>query len=56
MVAETGLERSGIFLTFFQYFLLVQNIRGFERQYDSFSDYDVFVSKSTKLSFQGRKS
>ena len=27
-----------------------------KQQYDSFCDYDVFVSKSTKLSLQGRTS
>ena len=56
MVAETGLERSGMFFTFFRYFLLVVSFVDSKQQYDSFCDYDVFLSKSTKLSLQSRTS
>ena len=46
-----------MFLPFFlDIFSLSKTFVDTERQYHSFCNYDVFVSKSTKLSFQGRKS
>ena len=54
--AETGLERSGMFLRSFDIFSLSETFVDSKQQYNSFCDYDVFLSKSTKLSLQGRTS
>ena len=44
------------FLRSFDIFSLSETFVDSKQQYDSFCDYDVFVSKSTKLSLQGRTS
>ena len=44
------------FLLSFDIFCLSETFVASEREYSSFTDYDVFMSKSTKLSFQGRES
>ena len=44
------------FLRSLDIFSLSETFVDSKQQYDSFCDYDVFVSKSTKLSLQGRTS
>ena len=44
------------FLRSFDIFSLSETFVDSKQQYDSFCDYDVFVSKFTKLSLQGRTS
>ena len=44
------------FLRPFDIFSLSETFVDSKQQYDSFCDYDVFLSKSTKLSLQGRTS
>ena len=44
------------FLRSFDIFSLSETFVDSKQQYDSFCDYDVFLSKSTKLSLQGRTS
>ena len=53
---KLNLKEVVCFLLAFDIFFLSETFVDSERQYDSFSDYDVFVSTSTELSFQGRKS
>ena len=45
-----------MFLRSFDIFSLSETFVDSKQQYDSFCDYDVFLSKSTKLSLQDRTS